>query len=224
MALLAFAVGILLGSVSTARIVARRLDPTVDISKSKGLAATREGYTGVSASAVGLRYGARWGVLVAVLDGLKALIPTLAAQALFQEQAVVLAVAAGVVVGHVYPVYHRFHGGRGQACTLGALLAIDPVAVPIVVLGAVIVGLSVFASVYVARNGYPLMVFPWFLATQGWGPEAVFAIVVGVVTFAAMVPDLVTERRARHRFGQGRRSWGASVLGAWREMFDPETT
>lgn len=36
------------------------------------------------------------------------------------------AVAIAVIVGHMYPVFHRFKGGKGVATALGVLLALDP--------------------------------------------------------------------------------------------------
>ncbi len=35
-------------------------------------------------------------------------------------------VALAVVVGHMYPVFHRFHGGKGVATALGVLLGLNP--------------------------------------------------------------------------------------------------
>ena len=35
-------------------------------------------------------------------------------------------VALAVVIGHMYPVFHRFHGGKGVATALGALLGLNP--------------------------------------------------------------------------------------------------
>jgi glycerol-3-phosphate acyltransferase PlsY len=37
----------------------------------------------------------------------------------------VLLVAAAVFLGHLFPVYHQFKGGKGVATALGVLLAID---------------------------------------------------------------------------------------------------
>lgn len=37
------------------------------------------------------------------------------------------AAAVAVIVGHIFPVFHRFRGGKGVATALGALVALDPV-------------------------------------------------------------------------------------------------
>lgn len=36
------------------------------------------------------------------------------------------AVAIAVIIGHMYPVFHRFQGGKGVATALGVLLALNP--------------------------------------------------------------------------------------------------
>lgn len=65
------------------------------------------------------------GVLVGVLDGLKGLLVALAAwwlaPASFWTQG---AAVVASIVGHVFPVWLRFKGGRGLATACGALFAI----------------------------------------------------------------------------------------------------
>jgi acyl phosphate:glycerol-3-phosphate acyltransferase len=42
------------------------------------------------------------------------------------EPTVVALAAVAVVIGHMYPVFHRFQGGKGVSTALGVLLALDP--------------------------------------------------------------------------------------------------
>jgi len=52
---------------------------------------------------------------------------------------VALAAALGAVIGHVWPVWHGFRGGKGVGTLLGALLVLWPAAVPWMLLAWVVV-------------------------------------------------------------------------------------
>ena len=39
------------------------------------------------------------------------------------------AAGAAAIVGHIYPVWLRFHGGKGGATATGVILALDPIAI-----------------------------------------------------------------------------------------------
>ncbi|APW63144.1 glycerol-3-phosphate 1-O-acyltransferase PlsY [Paludisphaera borealis] len=88
----------------------------------------------IGATNVGRLLGFRYFVLVFVLDLLKGLLPTAGLPWLAgwlglptpAELPVVAALAA--IVGHNFPVYLGFRGGKGVATSLGALLALDPIA------------------------------------------------------------------------------------------------
>ncbi len=74
--------------------------------------------------------GKAWGILVLALDMLKAGVPVaLAAHALGEAPHArwwVALVALSATLGHVYPVYLRFRGGKGVACALAIFVLIDP--------------------------------------------------------------------------------------------------
>ncbi len=81
-----------------------------------------------------------------------------------------VACAAAAVVGHVWPVYHRFRGGKGMATLIGTLLVLTPTALPLLlgvfVLVLVLTG-YVGLSTMVTVSALPV----WVFVTQ-W-PEAV---------------------------------------------------
>lgn len=66
--------------------------------------------------------GKKWGGAVLLLDGLKAMIPILIAKNYHVNESIV---AACAVLGHIYPVWLSFHGGKGVASILFSLLALD---------------------------------------------------------------------------------------------------
>lgn len=74
--------------------------------------------------------GPRLGMVVLVLDVAKAALPVVLARQPFalgpHDHAAVAAVAMAAVLGHIFPVYLGFRGGKGVACALGVFVAIDP--------------------------------------------------------------------------------------------------
>lgn len=213
----------LLGSLSPARLVARWAAPGADLAVTR-LPVPGSGetwtYRGVSAMSLLGRARARWGLLVIALDLLKALIPTLALRLIWPDGSLPLTAAAGVFTGHLYPIWHRFQGGRGQACLLGAMLVIDPILIPAGLAAGALVGLLVFTSTYAARNTPPLFLIPLFALREGWGPGLWFALWVSTLYALAIVPDVREEMRVQRALGTGSLPWRKRVRLAWAGFTD----
>ena len=76
-----------------------------------------------------LRAAGRWpALLVLLLDISKGIVPVRVARALGAPAEIVAAAAFAVVVGHVFPLYFGFRGGKGVATGFGALVALLPLA------------------------------------------------------------------------------------------------
>jgi acyl phosphate:glycerol-3-phosphate acyltransferase len=103
------------GSINPAYLVARALGRDLRTSGSGNPGATNAGRV----------LGRRWGVLVLVLDVVKAWLPT---AVVLRSMGTVPALVAGfaVVLGHVFSPFLRGRGGKGVACALGAVLALAP--------------------------------------------------------------------------------------------------
>ena len=67
----------------------------------------------ISATSVRLHLGARYGCLVAILDILKSLLPSLFFKLWQPDAPYYLITATLATIGHNYPLYHGFKGGRG---------------------------------------------------------------------------------------------------------------
>jgi glycerol-3-phosphate acyltransferase PlsY len=78
----------------------------------------------IGATNVGRAIGQNWGILVFFLDFLKGFIVTFLGVWLFANlnQALLLGLAA--LVGHVFPIYLGFKGGKGMATTTGILFVV----------------------------------------------------------------------------------------------------
>jgi glycerol-3-phosphate acyltransferase PlsY len=106
----------LLGSVSTAIVTCRLM----------GLPDPRSSGSGNPGATNVLRVGGRRAAAITLLgDVLKGLIPVLAAQLLGVSITVVAATGLAAFLGHLYPVYFGFKGGKGVATLLGVLLGLS---------------------------------------------------------------------------------------------------
>ena len=106
----------LLGSVSTAVIVCRYMS----LPDPRAVGSHNPGTTNV------LRIGGKKAaVIVLIGDGLKGFLPVGCAQLLGLDLWSSSLVALAAFLGHTYPIFHRFKGGKGVATFLGALFALD---------------------------------------------------------------------------------------------------
>lgn len=73
-----------------------------------------------------LRYGGKQLALMVILgDALKGVVPVLLARAFHVDGSALSLVALAAVLGHMYPLFFRFQGGKGVATTLGVILALS---------------------------------------------------------------------------------------------------
>jgi glycerol-3-phosphate acyltransferase PlsY len=70
--------------------------------------------------------GWKYAIPVAVLDVLKAVLPVLLALRFFEGRRTALAAAFLVVLGHCYPVFIKFRGGKGVSTAMGAYAVLSP--------------------------------------------------------------------------------------------------
>lgn len=110
--------GYLLGSLSPASVIAA----------AKKINLKECGTGNLDATNVSLVLGRKHGVLVMVIDMLKAFLSVRLARFLFPRLAVAgLVAGCSAVYEHVFPVYRKFRGGKGVAAFGGMILAFKPV-------------------------------------------------------------------------------------------------
>lgn len=120
----ALAAGYLLGAVSPATLFARHAGADLRASGSGNPGATNAGRV----------LGRRTGIVVAVLDVAKGVVPAVVCAAVFSHRAGLVAGFAAVL-GHVTSPYLRGRGGKGVATAAGAVLGSHPLWAPFVLLG-----------------------------------------------------------------------------------------
>jgi glycerol-3-phosphate acyltransferase PlsY len=111
----------LIGSIPFAYLLARR----------RGIDLRVEGSGNVGASNVLRTSGVTLGLLAMALDGLKGTLAVLLAQGAAPGSLAPVAAGVASVLGHVYPPWLRFHGGKGVATAAGAFSVLAPVALGI---------------------------------------------------------------------------------------------
>ena len=110
--------GYLAGSIPFAYLLARRA----------GVDVRHAGSGNVGAANVLRTTGAARGVSVMLLDVAKGATAVLLAYAAAPGPGTAAASGAAAVVGHIYPVWLRFHGGKGVAVAAGVFGVLTPVA------------------------------------------------------------------------------------------------
>lgn len=113
-------IGYLLGSIPTAYIVSR---------VRKGIDIRNIGSRNMGGANVMREIGAREGVLVGLIDVAKGAGAILIAQALDIPELWVFGAGFAALVGHNFPVFARFRGGRGAATIIGIFLVLAPEAI-----------------------------------------------------------------------------------------------
>ncbi len=110
--------GYLFGSISAAILTCRAM----------GLPDPRQDGSGNPGATNVLRLGGKKAAAITLAgDLLKGLIPVLIARLLSAETAVVALVGLVAFLGHLYPVFFSFHGGKGVATAFGVILGVSPV-------------------------------------------------------------------------------------------------
>lgn len=141
-----------------------------------------------------LRASGRWPALLALaLDVAKGVAPVRIAQAMGATAEIAAGAGLAAVLGHVFPVWFGFRGGKGVATGFGVFVALFPLAAALALgLFVGIVGATRIVSLgsIVAAVALPLLALG--LARGGWAP----AIPTGVALIATAAVAIVL---ARHR-------------------------
>jgi len=173
--------GYTMGSVPFAFLLARRAGIDVRVAGSGNVGATNVMRTS----------GAPIGVLVLMLDIAKGVAAVFVTRLAEGTMASMAAAGAAAIVGHIYPVWLRFHGGKGVAVAAGVFAVLAPVAAAI---AATVFLATVWATRLVSLGSVIATVtLPWAAWLAG-SPRA-------VVIAAAAVSALIL---FRHRANVGR--------------------
>jgi acyl phosphate:glycerol-3-phosphate acyltransferase len=114
------------------------------LSRPRGIDLRRIGSGNVGASNVLRTSGVRVAVVAMCLDALKGAAAVIVAERAGAGPGTAVAAGLASILGHIYPVWLRFHGGKGVATAAGAFAVLAPLALGIA--GAVF-----FVAVWITR-------------------------------------------------------------------------
>ena len=157
-----------------------------------GVNIKKEGLKNSGASNAAVVLGAKYGILVAIIDILKGVLVVIGARfwtieyadfSLVAQDVLLYSAAAAVILGHNFPLYTKFKGGKGTATLIGVLLALSW---PLGLIGLILligttlltdyllIGVFVFYFVFIGTS-------IWF--AEGIGPMAIagFLFLMAVV-------------------------------------------
>ena len=148
----------LLGSVPFAYLAGRVI---------KGQDIRQEGDRNPGANNAYRIIGPRVGVIVGALDVAKGAMAIVIANAIAGTTEAAMGAGLSVVVGHNWPIFLKFKGGRGAASAVGVFLALVPyVAMPLGVVGFIVLKTLKSTTAAVAIIMIPMALLVWLVLDE----------------------------------------------------------
>ena len=169
--LIAVVAAYLVGSIPFAQLLSKR----------RGIDLRRVGSGNVGATNVLRTLGVRPAVVAMMLDAVKGTVAVLVAQRLTNGVAAPVMAGLASMIGHVYPVWLRFRGGKGVATAAGAFAVLTPLAVA-AAMGVFLLTVALTRFISVGSMAAALTLAGWAIAS-----DAPTAVGIGAAIGAALV-------------------------------------
>lgn len=164
----------LTGSINGALIVSKLLKKDV----------AKEGTGNLGASNTTIVLGLKWGIVVGAFDIFKGFIIVFLARILFADCAYLPYIAATAsILGHIFPIFNKFKGGKGFATLMGCILGYNVFAF---IAAGILTIIITFATDYIVIATMTMaVVFPIFVGIYTGNPfyAAILAINTIVIAF-----------------------------------------
>ena len=187
--ILAVTLAYVLGSVPFAFLLARR----------RGLDLRREGSGNIGAANVLRTSGLLDATIAVVLDAGKGVAAVLLAQRLTTGAATPVAAGLAAMIGHIYPVWLQFRGGKGVATAAGVFAVLTPLAATV---ASVVFVVTVALTRYVSVGSLAAAVT---LAVAAAASDGQAAVVAGSAISALIIVHRHRENLGRVMAGTERR-------------------
>jgi len=168
------------------------------IAKAHGKDLRSIGSGNIGATNVSRALGRKWAYFCFVLDVLKGLIPMLATMLIAEPDSILtlwlwLAVGCAAILGHIFPIYVKFKGGKGVATSFGVALGLWPYFtvcalffaatwVVVVLIWRYVSLASIAASVTI-----PIVLIVAIILTPGWSFGNLWPVLIVAVAIPVMV-------------------------------------
>lgn len=171
------------------------------LAKLHGVDLRQVGSGNIGATNAGRMLGKKWGALCFLLDVLKGLIPMLLVPLLGLtgpddgplELSLWLLVGCAAVLGHVFPVYLKFKGGKGVATSLGIVLGLWPyytlcgIGAFVLWAGCIYVWRYVSLASIIAAVAFPVFLLIAILSQDAWHLEQLWPLLLIAVLMCLLV-------------------------------------
>lgn len=204
-AFLAVVIGYFLGAISFARLIPRLIDSNADLSDvSMPVAGTNEHMRmrAMGANTASMKYGSRLGCTIGLLDMVKVFAPVLAFRLIYPGEGYQIVAALSGFIGHCWPIYYKFKGGRGVSAFYGGLFALDPIGAVIIPSLGMFIGMVFLKDMLVAYMAGFVMAVPWFLIFFKGTGYVWYALIINILFVLAMIPELRDVIRLRKKYGK----------------------
>ncbi len=133
------------------------------------------------------------GLMVGIFDFIKGMIMVWLAQTQGLDFAQQIAVGMATIVGHNWPIFLRFHGGRGVATTLGIVIILPVINYTTPWPAVIAVGIVIIGTPIVRSSPLPVFLGAASLPLTSWGFHQSLAATLG---FLAIFLVIVIKRLA----------------------------
>lgn len=169
----------LIGSFNTAFFLSKILKKDI-----------RSGGSGnLGASNATLTLGWKWGILVGLVDILKGFTVVFVSRMIFKDYEYLPYIAASMaIIGHIFPFYLKFKGGKGFATLVGCILGYNLIAF---VIAGILIIIITFATDYIVIATLTMLIaFPVFVGIYTHNILYALILAVGsIVIFSKHIPN-----------------------------------
>lgn len=192
------AAGYLVGSIPIGLVIGR-IARGIDI---RDFGSGKIGFTNVVRTV-----STRWGIVALLGDIAKGAAPVILARLISDEPFVAMAAGLAVAIGHDWPVFAGFRGGRGVAASFGVVLALNPIAgAALLPVGIAIIGVTRIVSLMSVVMAPAVAVVFVVLAAFDLHPwaYAIYTIAAAVLVLVLHVENIQRLLAGTEpKFGQG---------------------